>query len=113
MVSLAKGNIPAATFNASISGIIGIIITPLWMTSFIQQADIAYDFSAIYIQLGTEILLPLILGLSLRKYLGAFARKHGRSLGLFDKTVILLIIYKSFVHSFEEKTQRSSMLTGE
>nr|WP_299202577.1 bile acid:sodium symporter [uncultured Brumimicrobium sp.] len=102
MVSLAKGNIPSAIFNASISGIIGIIITPLWMTSFIQQADIAYDFSAIYIQLGTEILLPLILGLLLRRYLGAFARKHGRSLGLFDKTVILLIIYKSFVHSFEE-----------
>jgi sodium/bile acid cotransporter 7 len=103
MVSLAKGNIPAAIFNASISGIIGILITPMWMTSFIQQTDIAYNFSAIYVQLGTEILLPLILGLLLRKYLGAFARKHGRSLSLFDKTVILLIIYKSFVHSFEEK----------
>ena len=102
MVSLAKGNIPAAIFNASISGIIGIIITPLWMTSFIQETEIAYDFSAIYAQLAMEILLPLILGLLLRKYLGAFARKHSRSLSLFDKTIILLIIYKSFVHSFEE-----------
>src|SRR5690554_3227009 len=102
MVSLAKGNIPAAIFNASISGIIGILITPLWMTSFIQETDIAFDFSAIYVQLGTEILLPLILGLLLRKYLGEFARKHGRTLSLFDKTIILLIIYKSFVHSFEE-----------
>ncbi len=102
MVSLAKGNIPAAIFNASISGIIGIIITPLWMTSFIQQTDIAYDYSAIYAQLGMEILLPLILGLLLRKYLGAFARKNSRGLSLFDKSIILLIIYKSFVHSFEE-----------
>ncbi|PWH84898.1 bile acid:sodium symporter family protein [Brumimicrobium oceani] len=103
MVSLAKGNIPAAIFNASISGIIGIVITPLWMTSFIQQTDIAYDFSAIYLQLGTEILLPLIFGLLLRKYLGTFAQKHKRTLNLFDKSVILLIIYKSFVHSFEER----------
>ncbi|WP_107039772.1 bile acid:sodium symporter [Brumimicrobium mesophilum] len=103
MVSLAKGNIPAAIFNASISGIIGIIITPLWMTSFIQQTEITYDFSAIYAQLGMEILLPLILGLLLRKYLGEFARKNSRGLSLFDKSIILIIIYKSFVHSFEEK----------
>ena len=103
MVSLAKGNIPAAIFNASISGIIGIIVTPLWMTTFIQQTDIVYDFSAIYLQLGSEILLPLILGLLLRKYLGTFAQKNKRGLNLFDKSVILIIIYKSFVHSFEEK----------
>ena len=63
MVALAKGNITAAIFNASISGIIGILITPLWLTSFIQEVDIATDFSQIYIQLGTEILLPLIIGL--------------------------------------------------
>lgn len=103
MVSLARGNIPAAIFNASISGIIGIIITPLWMTPFIQQSDVSYDFSTIYAQLATEILLPLILGLLLRRFLGQFAKKHSRTLGLFDKSIILLIIYKSFVHSFEEE----------
>lgn len=103
MVSMAKGNVPAAIFNASISGIIGIAITPLWMTSFIQQTDISYDFTSIYAQLLTEILLPLIIGLLLRKYFGEFARKNSRALSLFDKSIILLIIYKSFVHSFEEE----------
>ena len=103
MVALAKGNITAAIFNASISGIIGILITPLWLTSFIQEVDIATDFSQIYIQLGTEILLPLIVGLLMRKYWGEFARKNSRGLSLFDKSIILLIIYKSFVHSFEER----------
>lgn len=103
MVSLAKGNIPAAIFNASISGIIGILITPLWMTSFMQETNTNFDFSSIYLQLTTEILLPLILGLFLRKYLGELARKNSRALSLFDKFIILLIIYKSFVHSFEEE----------
>lgn len=103
MVSMAKGNVPAAIFNASISGIIGIAITPLWMTSFIQQTDISYDFTSIYAQLLIEILLPLIIGLLLRKYWGEFARKNSRALSLFDKSIILLIIYKSFVHSFEEE----------
>lgn len=103
LVSMAKGNLPAAIFNASISGIIGIIITPLWMMPFIKQTDIAFNFSSIYLQLITEIVVPLILGLLLRKYLGNWAQKHKRQLNLFDKFVILLIIYKSFVQSFEDE----------
>lgn len=103
MVSMAKGNLPAAIFNASISGIIGIVLTPLWMMPFITQADVAFDFSSIYFQLITEIVIPLILGLSLRKFLGSWAQKHKRKLNLFDKFVILLIIYKSFVKSFEDE----------
>src|SRR5690606_21342561 len=103
MVSLAKGNLPGAIFNASISGIIGIIFTPLWMMPFIKQTDVAFNFSSIYLQLITEIVIPLILGLLLRKYLGQWARNNRVTLNKFDKFIILLIIYKSFVHSFEDK----------
>lgn len=103
LVSLAKGNVPAAIFNASISGIIGILLTPLWVTSFIKETNIDFDFTTIYSKLILEIVVPLILGLLLRKYFGKYARQHSRTLGLFDKFVILLIIYKSFVHSFEDR----------
>lgn len=103
MVSMAKGNLPAAIFNASISGILGIIFTPFWMLLFINQTDVAFDFTKIYLQLITEIVIPLALGLSLRKFFGAWARKNKKKLDLFDKFIILLIIYKSFVHSFEEQ----------
>lgn len=106
MVSMAKGNLPAAIFNASISGIIGIILTPLWMMPFvkpfIENTELAFDFTAIYLQLITEIIVPLIAGLLLRKYLGRAARRYKKQLNRFDKFIILLIIYKSFVHSFEE-----------
>lgn len=103
LVSLAKGNVPAAIFNASISGIIGILITPLWVTPFIHETRIDYDFTTIYSKLILEIVVPLIIGLMLRKYIGKYARKHARALRLFDKFIILLIIYKSFVHSFEDQ----------
>ncbi len=39
MVSLAKGNVPGAMFNASMSGIIGIFVTPLWMSFYLQQTN--------------------------------------------------------------------------
>lgn len=102
MVALAKGNVPAAIFNASISGIIGILLTPLWVTPFIHEAKIDFDFTAIYSQLILEIVIPLVLGLLLRKYIGKYAQKYSRTLSWFDKFVILLIVYKSFVHSFED-----------
>ncbi|HLW39591.1 MAG TPA: bile acid:sodium symporter family protein [Brumimicrobium sp.] len=102
MVSMAKGNVPGAIFNASISGIIGILITPLWMSPFIQEIHFDYNFSAIYTNLLLQILFPLVLGLTFRKFLGAFARKYTHQLSLFDKTVILLIIYSSFAKSFED-----------
>lgn len=111
MVSMAKGNLPAAIFNASISGIIGILLTPLWLTPFVKHSGVEYDFTAIYLQLVTEIVLPLILGLLLRRFLGNLARKYKSQLDLFDKFIILVIIYKSFVQSFEDKVFTSVSLT--
>jgi len=101
MVSLAKGNIPAAIFNASISGIIGIVLTPLWMGLFINNAQGDFNFAEIYVKLIVQIILPVIAGLLLHRYLGDFVHKHSSKLTLFDKSIILLIIYKSFSESFE------------
>ncbi|MGJ8736945.1 bile acid:sodium symporter family protein [Zobellia laminariae] len=101
MVSMAKGNIPAAIFNASISGIIGVVLTPLWMGLFVQSAQTDFDFTDIYIKLFVQIILPVVVGILLQRFLGEFAHKHNKRLTLFDKSVILLIIYKSFAESFE------------
>lgn len=111
MVSIAKGNLPAAIFNASISGLIGIIITPLWMGLFLQQTATDFNLSSIYIKLVTEILVPVLLGIALQRYLGKYVQRYNKQLTLFDKSVILLIIYKSFAESFEENVFSSVQLT--
>jgi len=103
MVSIANGNIPAAIFNASISGIIGVILTPLWMGLFVQHAQTDITISDIYVKLFVQIILPVVLGLLLQRFFGEFAQKHSKQLTLFDKSVILLIIYKSFASSFDDK----------
>ncbi|MEZ4889637.1 MAG: bile acid:sodium symporter family protein [Crocinitomicaceae bacterium] len=102
MTSLAKGNVPAAIFNASISGLIGILVTPLWVGLFLKTTSTQFDMSAIYLKLLLEIVVPVSLGLLLQRFWGAFAQQHLRAITLFDKSVILLIVYKSFVASFEE-----------
>lgn len=100
MVSMAKGNIPAAIFNASISGLIGIVVTPLWMGLFLQQSTTEFNLSGIYTKLVLEILLPVLLGILLQRWGGKFAQQYAKQLSTFDKTIILLIIYKSFSESF-------------
>ncbi|UFH34206.1 bile acid:sodium symporter family protein [Flavobacterium acetivorans] len=107
MVSIARGNIPSAIFNASISGLLGIIITPLWLGLFLNAAATNYDLGDIYAKLLLEVLAPVILGLLLHRYWGKMAQEYNRYLTLFDKTIILLIIYKSFCTSFEEKVFNS------
>ncbi len=108
MVSMAKGNVPAAIFNASISGLIGIFITPLWMSLFVYAGDV--DVSDIYFKLLSEILLPIVGGLILQKWLGKITQNYSIFFTQFDRSVILVVIYKSFVHSFESKVFSSIRL---
>lgn len=100
MVSMAKGNVPAAIFNASISGLIGIAITPLWMGLFLNVEGSDFDMSTIYSKLVVEILLPICFGLFLQRWFGFLALRYASGLALFDKSIILVIVYKSFCASF-------------
>lgn len=99
MVSLAKGNLPTAIFNASLSGILGIFVTPIWLSFFLSR-NASFEFLDVLLKLFLQIIFPLILGLTLQKFLGEFARKHKKKLGLIDKTTIILIVYSSFSNSF-------------
>ena len=99
MVAIAEGNLPAAIFNASLSGLIGIFLTPIWLSLVLGKAA-DFEFLSVLQKLFLQIVFPLILGLFLQRFLGHWARKHSKKLGLIDKITILLIIYYSFSNSF-------------
>lgn len=99
MVSIAGGNIPGAIFNASISALIGLFVTPLWIGLFIPDASNA-DTSEVVTKLILQVLLPVLLGMALNPFGGKFAEKNRRLLKLFDQSVILMIIFTSFSRSF-------------
>jgi sodium/bile acid cotransporter 7 len=100
MVSIARGNIGGSIFNASISGIIGIVLTPLWMGFFLDASTENFDFARTIIDLVIQILIPLSAGLVLQRLFGKWANRNKRYLSLFDKSVILTIVYRSFSDSF-------------
>ncbi len=100
MVSMAGGNVPAAIFNASISGLIGVLATPLWMGLFMATANSDFQLVPIFIELILKILLPVFLGLALHRFWGHWAEKYKKQLSLYDRALILIIVYKSFSTSF-------------
>ena len=100
MVGIARGNVPGAIFNASLSGLIGILVTPIWMGLFLTKGSASFSPWNIILQLVTQIILPVVLGLILHKYLGKWVNRHLKKLAWFDKTIILLIVYESFSKSF-------------
>jgi len=102
MVSIAKGNVTSAIFNASISGIIGIAMTPLLMSLFIQPGQENMDNSEIIQQLLLKVLLPIILGLLLNPLLKNWVTRYSKIIAEFDKMIILLIVYESFSEAFTQ-----------
>ena len=103
MVSVAGGNVPSAIFNASISGIIGILVTPLLMQPFISAAGASPEFSLVAIGLLYQVLLPVMGGMLLRPIWGTWIDRRKKMLANYDKAVILLIVFTSFAESFTQK----------
>jgi sodium/bile acid cotransporter 7 len=102
MVSIAGGNLPAAIFNASISSMIGIFITPLWMDLMLPETAVDFDLTDTIIKLSFQVLVPVIVGLLLHHYLVKFVNKYQTALKNFDQAIILLIIFTAFAESFSE-----------
>jgi len=100
MIAIGRGNVTAGIFNAGLSGLLGIVVTPLWMGIFLTAETGEFQFSRVYLKLLLEIILPVILGILLQPGLQNLALRFSRQCTIFDKSVILLIIYRSFADSF-------------
>ncbi len=100
MVSLARGNLPAAIFNASVSSLAGIVLTPLWVSGVMPVQTGAVPFGQLIGDLSLRVALPVALGMALNPHLGAWAGRHQGGLRAFDQSIILLTIYTSFCESF-------------
>ncbi len=99
MTSVGKGNVPGAIFNASLSSILGVFITPLLIQLFMGFEGVELDLMASVLSISKLLLLPMIVGQVLRPYLIAWVEKHKSVTNKIDKYVILMIVYNAFCDS--------------
>lgn len=99
MTAIARGNVPAAIFNASISSLLGIFLTPLLIGIFATTSGDSLPLGKTILDLFILLFLPFLLGQALRPLLRKAAERFKKHINAFDKFVILLIVYSSFADS--------------
>jgi len=99
LTAAAHGNVPAAVFNATLSSLLGVVITPLWMSLVISSEAHAVPMQQVILDLAIWLVLPLVVGQLSRPWLGKWAGRHKRGINTVDKLTILLLVYTSFCDS--------------
>jgi sodium/bile acid cotransporter 7 len=99
MTSLAKGNVPVAIFNATLSSLIGVFLTPLLMAWFVTTTGSSLPLGQVILKVVLLVLLPVALGQIARRWLAAWATRNGGWLKFVDRLIILAIVYGSFSDS--------------
>lgn len=101
ITGMARGNVPAAIFNATLSSLLGIVLTPLLVSLMVATSGESLSFSHAVIQIATLLLLPFVLGQLLHPLLGSWFARYKKITTLFDKSVILMLVFVSFSDSVE------------
>ena len=99
MTAAARGNVPVAVFNATLSSLIGIFLTPLWIGLVIGTSGGSLPLGKVVLDLVLWLLLPLVIGQLARPVLGKWAQNHKSLINNVDKGTILLLVYTSFCDS--------------
>ncbi len=102
MTAAAHGNVAGAVFNATLSSLIGIVVTQLWISLVMKTTGEAPPIGPVIIDLVKWLVLPLAVGQALRPWLGAWAQRHKPRINLVDRLTILLLVYTSFCDSFKQ-----------
>lgn len=96
--AMGRGNVPAAICSATLSNLLGVVITPLLValcldpTGEVGPGGIVQAVRSIAVQL----LAPFILGHLCRPLLIGLLERRKRLVGIVDRGSILLVVYAAF-----------------
>jgi sodium/bile acid cotransporter 7 len=97
--SIAGGNIAASVIASALLNLAAIIVTPLLLIFIAGSAlegsgaNIGPEFA---IKIFSILLLPFTLGQIMQRWLGAWAAKRSKLLGVMDKAAIAMAVYIAF-----------------
>lgn len=103
LTATAGGNTAGAIFNAVLSSLLGIVLTPALLAFALGLQGVeagaaggSVDAGRVALELVKLILVPLLLGQLLRARLADWAGKNKKRLGTLSTSVILFIVFAAF-----------------
>lgn len=103
LTAVAHGNVAGALFNAALSNIIGVVLTPLMVHELMQSTGQSAPVGPLMLKIMLLTLVPFFLGMSLRSYVKKWVDHHKAWVARISNTVIVFIVYTAFCESFVEK----------
>ena len=101
LTAAARGNVAAALFNATLSSLLGVVLTPLWLSLALGSSGQSLPLGPVVLELVRWLVVPLAVGQGMRPLLGALAGRHRAQLSIVDRLTILLLVYTSFCDSVQ------------
>lgn len=102
LTAAARGHVSVAVFNATLSSILGIFLTPLWVGLEMKTGGHGLPLGGIILDLVTWLLVPLALGQLCRPLFGKWAASNKKIINRIDRGTILLLVYTSFCDSVKQ-----------
>ncbi len=99
MTAMAGGNVAAAVFNATLSGLLGMVITPVLTGLVISLSGDGLDYGEAILNVVRMLLVPFLAGQLLRPLLHQWLARFKSPLSWVDKIVIALIVLSAFSDS--------------
>jgi len=93
--AIARGNVPAALCSASLSNLLGVVLTPILVSQLLPAAGGGFSLLA-FEDIAREILLPFVIGQIIRPWAGTWLLRHPRLTAVVDRGSVLVVVYAAF-----------------
>jgi solute carrier family 10 (sodium/bile acid cotransporter), member 7 len=94
--SIARGNVSAALVSASVSNIVGVVLTPLLVVLLMETSGATHLEGNAIRDIVVQLLLPFVLGQAMRRWIAGWISRHPVLTRVVDRGSILLIVYTAF-----------------
>jgi sodium/bile acid cotransporter 7 len=94
--SIARGNVSAALVSASLSNIVGVVLTPLLVVLLMDTSGAARMDATAIRDIVVQLLLPFVCGQLMRPWTAGWIARHSLLTKAVDRGSILLIVYTAF-----------------
>jgi sodium/bile acid cotransporter 7 len=103
LTNVARGNTAGAIFNAALSNIIGVLLTPLLVHLLMQASGQTASFAPLLLKITLLTLVPFLMGMGARPFVRKWVDAHRRWINIVSNGVILFIVYTAFCDSVKNK----------
>jgi sodium/bile acid cotransporter 7 len=94
--SMARGHVSAAIVSASLSNIVGVLLTPLLVLVLMPVGGAPRVDGSAVLDIVLQLLAPFAVGQLLRPWLAPVVTRHAVLTKVVDRGSILLIVYAAF-----------------